>query len=303
MAALHKVLVTGATGTHGGTGGYAVEALLKRGIPVRAMVRCDDARAERLRSIGAETIVGDFQKLEMLRRALDGVERVLFCYPLASGLLQATTNLCVAAKDAGVRAVANVSLMLAAADQPSPVCRDHWLSERIFDWAEVGAIHLRGGFFFENLLQFACHDVRRTDTIPLPLGDGNTKLAWVSSHDLALVAAAMLARPEEYTGQTFEVTAAGTMSINDIAEAMTATLGRRISYRPMAQDAWLQHVAPILGGNEQLRAHVSMLGRAIGSGRVLGRTNDLVRQLTGETPWDAADFVRAHAGDFAVEKS
>jgi uncharacterized protein YbjT (DUF2867 family) len=303
MAVSTKVLITGATGTHGGTGGYVIEALRKRGVPVRAMTHSDDARAAHLRARGVETVVGDFHKLGTLRRALEGIERVLFCYPLASGLLQATTNLCVAAKEAGVHAIANVSLMLAAADQPSPVCRDHWLSERIFDWAQVGAIHLRGGFFFENLLLFARDDIRRNDTIPLPFGDGTSKIAWVSSHDVATVAATMLAPPNGHTGQTYEVTASTTMSINDVADAMTAALGRRISYQSMPLDIWLHHVASILGGNEQLRAHVSMLGRAFGAKRVAGRTNDLVRELTGDSPWGVAEFVNANAADLAVDRS
>ena len=295
MSVPAKVLVTGATGTHGSTGGQVIDALRRRGVPVRAMVHSEDVRSERLRSAGVETVVGDFHKLETLLGALDGADRVYFCYPLASGLLQATTNICAAAKKTGVRAIANVSLMLAAADQPSPVCRDHWLSELIFDWAQVGAIHLRGGFFFENILLFARNDIRQRNTIPLPFGDGNAKIYWVGGRDLAAVAAAILAEPAVHVGQTYEITAARTLSINDVADDMSATLGRPISYQSMPLDAWLTYVAPILGSNEQLRAHVTMLGRAFGSGRVLSRTNELVQQLTGTPPLTVADFVRGYA--------
>lgn len=149
MTAEAKVLVTGASGTHGGIGKYLVEALIAQGIPVRAMVRRDDERAASLCAAGAEIVTGDFLQLESLRRAFQGIDRAFFCYPLAGGLLQATANLSVAAKEAAVRAVANVSIIMAAPDHPSPVCRDHWLSERILDWAGVGAVHLRGGFFYE----------------------------------------------------------------------------------------------------------------------------------------------------------
>jgi len=301
MTTRAKVLVTGATGTHGGTGGYLVEALRKWGIPVRAMVRSDDVRSERLRSAGVETVVADFQRLDTLRRALDGIDRVFFCYPLASGLLQATANMCVAAKEADVRAIANNTLMLAASNQPSPICRDHWLSERIFDWAQVGAIHLRGGFFFENLVLFCRDDIRLRDTIPLPFGDGTSQITWIGSRDLATVAAAVLAEPSGHLGQTYEVTGSTTLSIRDIAEAMTATLGRQISYQPMPLDEWLKHVAPILGNNEHLRAHVTMLGRAFGSGHVMGRTNELVSQLTGTPPQNVANFVKAHATELGSD--
>jgi nucleoside-diphosphate-sugar epimerase len=45
------ILVTGAAGC------LVVEALQRRGLPVRAMVRREDERAEALRATGAEVIV------------------------------------------------------------------------------------------------------------------------------------------------------------------------------------------------------------------------------------------------------
>src|SRR6516165_8964160 len=42
----HPILVTGAAGRLGGVGGLVLEALQRRGLPVRAMVRREDERAE-----------------------------------------------------------------------------------------------------------------------------------------------------------------------------------------------------------------------------------------------------------------
>lgn len=294
-----KVLVTGAAGTHGGTGGYLVAALKERGIPVRAMVRTEDERANQLRSVGAEVVVGDFLKLASLRKAMEGVDRVFFCYPLATGLLQATTNICAAAREVKVRAVANVSIMMAAPDHPSPVCRDHFLSESIFDWAGVKPIHLRAGFFFENLLRFARSGIQQENKIVLPFGDGTAKLAWVGTKDLANIAAAILADPESHAGKTYEITGASTLSIREIADILGSTLGRPISYEALALPSWLDRVAPVLQGNDQLRAHVSVLGQAFGSGLVIGRVNDLVEKFTGKTQQSAEAFARSHAMYFA----
>ncbi len=46
----HPILVTGAAGRVGGVGGLVVEALQRRRLPVRAMVRREDERAEALRA-------------------------------------------------------------------------------------------------------------------------------------------------------------------------------------------------------------------------------------------------------------
>jgi uncharacterized protein YbjT (DUF2867 family) len=49
----HPILVTGAAGRVGGVGGLVVEALQRRGLPVRAMVRREDERAEALSTASA----------------------------------------------------------------------------------------------------------------------------------------------------------------------------------------------------------------------------------------------------------
>jgi NAD(P)H dehydrogenase (quinone) len=53
----HPVLVTGAEGRVGGAGGLVVEALQRRGLPVRATVRREDERAEALSTASAYRFV------------------------------------------------------------------------------------------------------------------------------------------------------------------------------------------------------------------------------------------------------
>ena len=56
MATKPRILVTSAAGH---TGASTVTDLLKKGFPVRAFVRREDARSNRLRQAGAEIFVGD----------------------------------------------------------------------------------------------------------------------------------------------------------------------------------------------------------------------------------------------------
>ena len=53
----HPMLVTGAAGRGDGVGGLVVEALQRRGLPVRAMVRREDERAEALPTASAYRFV------------------------------------------------------------------------------------------------------------------------------------------------------------------------------------------------------------------------------------------------------
>src|SRR5689334_18076447 len=59
---LLPILVTGAAGSVGAVGRTVVEILRQRDLPVRAMVRRDDERAEALRATGAEVVVGDLTR-------------------------------------------------------------------------------------------------------------------------------------------------------------------------------------------------------------------------------------------------
>src|SRR5260370_37362637 len=68
----NPILVTGAAGRGGGVGGTGTELLLKQGKAVRAMVRNEDERAQALRDIGAEGVIGNLLDLGSMHRAIVG---------------------------------------------------------------------------------------------------------------------------------------------------------------------------------------------------------------------------------------
>ena len=53
----HPILVAGAAGRIGGVGGLVMEALQRRGLPARPMVRREDERAEALSTASAYRFV------------------------------------------------------------------------------------------------------------------------------------------------------------------------------------------------------------------------------------------------------
>jgi NAD(P)H dehydrogenase (quinone) len=86
-----RFLIAGAGGRHGATGNHVVRQLLGRKFPVRAFVFHADQRSEQLAELGAEVVVGDLRDIEAVRRAMRGITRAYFVYPLAEGLLEALT--------------------------------------------------------------------------------------------------------------------------------------------------------------------------------------------------------------------
>src|SRR3954447_19066248 len=72
------ILVTGAAGKVGAVGRTIVELLRQRHLPVRALVRQYDERAEALSATGAEIVVGDLTQGADVVRALEGCNRIYF---------------------------------------------------------------------------------------------------------------------------------------------------------------------------------------------------------------------------------
>src|SRR5487761_221893 len=101
MAEPGLILVTGAGGGVGGVGGKVVASLRQRGQAVRAMVHHDDERADALRALGADIVVGDLTRPADVATALDSVGRMFFSMSLAPSYLEATATVATVARAVG----------------------------------------------------------------------------------------------------------------------------------------------------------------------------------------------------------
>src|SRR5262249_17588106 len=144
-----SVLIGGATGA---TGSVATKLLLEKGFRVRAFVHKDDERAHTLQTLGAEIFVGELLDLRAVRRAFEGIKRAYFVYPIRPALVQATAHYAQAALEAKAEFVVNLSQRTARPDALSDSALQHWLAERVFDWAGTPVTHLRPTIFNEWLL-------------------------------------------------------------------------------------------------------------------------------------------------------
>src|SRR5512145_1713337 len=110
----NPILVTGAAGRVGGIGRSVTELLLKQGQAVRAMVRSEDQRAQALRDMGAEVVIGDLLDLDSMHRAVAGCEAMYFGMSVSDTYLAATVNTAAVAKHHGVKLFVNMSQMTLA---------------------------------------------------------------------------------------------------------------------------------------------------------------------------------------------
>ena len=210
MAEPGLILVTGAGGARGGVGvGNKVVALLReRGRPVRAMVHHDDdERADDLRALGADVVVGDLTRPGDVATALDSVQRMFFSMSVSPSLLEAAATVATVARAVGnldaLVAISQmtVSQMDALSMSESHHQRLHWLSEQVFNWSGLPVVHVRPTVFLDTGLftTLAAHSIADSGTIRLPFGTGHTSP--IASDDVARVIATVLADPEPYLGR------------------------------------------------------------------------------------------------------
>ncbi len=254
------ILVTGAAGgTQGGTGRLVAETLLRQGRHVRAFVRRRDQRSEGLERLGAEVFVGDLLDFRSVRDASAGVGAVYFAYPVQAGLPEATANMAVAAREAGVERLVNLVMLTSAPDAPTPRMRLNHLSEQVLDWADIGAVHIRAAVFYENLYGLVRATVAGADVVRLPWGDDSTIVPLVGAEDVARVAAGLLVARDLPPGSRHPMVAAAP-ALRDIVATFSRVLARDIRYENLSDEAWRQWARDD-GINDHAVDHLSHLWR------------------------------------------
>lgn len=282
------VLVTGSTGA---TGGSAIEALTRMQVPVRALVRKDDERAARLRDVGVDTRVGDLLEIDDVRAAMEGVSAAYFVYPLLPGLVTASAYFAQAASEAGLQGIVNMSQLSARRDSRSHQARDHWISERVFDWSGVPVTHLRPTFFAQWLTRGKqLRTIAEEGYFRLPFGTG--RHAPIAAEDQGRIIAAILNDPAPHVGKTYELYGPVEMDYHGVAAAMSEELGRTIVYQPMEIPDYRRQLEA-LNMPEQMIQHLCAVAEDYRAGLFAG-TDRVIEKITGIPPMTVQAFVEAH---------
>ncbi|WP_328624668.1 NAD(P)H-binding protein [Streptomyces sp. NBC_00353] len=294
MVASNLVLIANA----GGVGRTALAQLRAQDVPVRAMVRRDDARAAELRALGAEVVVGDLTRPESVAAALEGVGRMYFAMPVSPDHLLAATVVATVAREHGKldalvgMSQMTVSQMTATSTAESYQQRLHWLAEQILNWSGLPVVHIRPTSFLDNPLftSLAAQSIRHNGTIALPFGAGRTSP--VAVDDVARVVATVLRDPAPHVGHVYELTGPRAVDMTEMAEKFSAALGRPVSYVDVPLDLWRAEVLAKAGLPSHIEQHIATMARLHQENRY-DRTSDDVGRVTGTPAQTIEAFVAA----------
>ncbi len=282
------LLLTGVTGK---TGGASAQALLKTGVPLRAIVR-NAEKAESLKAAGIELIIGDVTDKAVLEKAMAGVDKVLMTIPNSEKQLDVEKQFIDVAKQQGVKHLVKISSMEAVATAKSPIAKIHYASGQYLQKSGLAWTLMKPNFFMQNFLGSA-GTIKEQGKFFLPMGEGKTVMA--DTRDIgASVAAVMTGRGHE--GQQYEITGPEVLSFADAAERFSKVLGREIEYVHVPMEAYRTTLARFLTNEWHLNA-VCELFQEIAEGGML-HTTDSVQKLTGTPPISFEQFVRDHKAVF-----
>jgi uncharacterized protein YbjT (DUF2867 family) len=297
-------LITGAGGGIGSVSRGVVELLLGDGEHIRAMVHRDDGRADALREIGAEVVVGDLTNPRDVAYAMAGADRMFFNMSVSPDYLTATSIVCAVAREAaGIEVIVNmsqmtVSQMTLTSTEESKQHRLHWLAEHIMKWSGVPVVHVRPTVFMENPLftMLAARSVSERGVLVLPFGSGRTSP--VAAADVARVVAAVLRDPAGRIGAVYELTGPEVLDIDGVAEQYARALGRPVTGQDLALDEWRRQVLEPIGLPAHVEQHIATMARLHREDRY-NRSTDDVEKITGQAPQTVEQYVAAHADVFS----
>ena len=212
-------LITGATGH---TGTVAAETLLSAGKKVRVISRSAD-HLKPFISRGAEPFVAELSDRAALQKAFAGAQAVYAMIPpnatsqdYRTEQRRVTDAVAGALQTGGVKHV--VALSSVGADKPSgtgPVAGLHELENKLNTISGLNVVHVRPGYFMENTLGQA-RAIRAMGKMAGPI-DGDLKMPFIATQDIANAAADLLLKLDFTGKQTRELLGQRDLSYNEVA--------------------------------------------------------------------------------------
>lgn len=290
---LPKILITGATGQ---VGSKTIEFLLpNKDIEIIAAVRTPE-KAVAFSDKGIATVILDFDDESTHLPALAGIDRVFVVTGYTVDMLRQSKALLDNAKKAGVKHIVHLG---ACGRNDTTVAHWAWhqLVERYIEWCGFSFTHLRPETFMQNVLSYGGKKAIENGIIHAYVA--GARLSWVDIGDIAEVAALALTNPEVHGGQTYRL-GYDAITYPEMAELMTAIVGKPFRYEPLAPEVFL-HAMQDAGAEMAYMNCVYEHWERYAAGTIPGAddTFDNFPEITGKQPTKWADFIERHKAELA----
>ena len=284
-----KTLVVGATGN---VGGGVLAALVARGADVRGLAHSEAGMAAIGRA-GAEPVPGELTDPSSLRGAFDGVEAAFVVTRGMDNQVEMAANAIEAARRAGVRRIVRLSAFVPEPALSTVLGRQHQEIDDALKAAGVAYTILRPTFFMQNILGGA-QTIAADGVMYLPFGNGRAGI--IDVRDIVDVAVEALLSPGGHEGRTYTLTGPASVSMHDVATALTGALGREVKYVDVPVQAGIDSLIAMGMPKFMADTYGELFVNFARGGA--DRTTDDVERVTGHPARSIDDFARNFSAAF-----
>lgn len=281
-------------GASGQTGSEVCRILTSAGFSTRITYR-EQSELQRLREYDIEDYAADYNDVESLKRAMDGVERVFVVQPVNQEMLDQSKNICEAAKAANVSHVIRISNMATGPDIQSDIANFHYESDEMLKALGCNYTILKGANYFQNMLYSSLTIIRQSH-FALPLGTASVSA--VDVRDVALVAAHCLI-DQGHENKEYTVTGPEAMTMHVVARHLSKVIGKEVRFIPVAPVAATQ-VFKDQGMPEWAAKAIGEMFMEYASGKYKFVTKDFT-EITGSEPRNITGFFEDFRESFLRE--
>ncbi|WP_042160623.1 SDR family oxidoreductase [Paenibacillus gorillae] len=222
------ILVTGATGN---LGIAAINHLLTKVEPLNiAVLARDRAKAASFEEKGIDIRIGEYDDINSLETAMQGVDKVLLISSNDHGkLLQQHKNVVDAANKAGVNHLIYIGSAVQEFESSTlhTMLEPHFQTEDYIKESQIPYTILRNTIYADTLPMFLGENVFDTG-IYLPAG--NAEVPFALRRELGEAAANVILQPNPNNNKTYVLTGSEPYSFENLAEALSEISGKTVNY-------------------------------------------------------------------------
>jgi uncharacterized protein YbjT (DUF2867 family) len=226
-----QILIIGASGQQGGA---VMRRLIKQGKSVRALTR-NSQKAEELKKLGAEVVLGDISDKASLEIALKGIKKMfLVTTPYEAGTVAETQqglNAVDAAREAGVEHLVFSSVGSAHRKTGIPHFESKWKVEQHIRKYHLDATIIRPVFFMENFGSPWFLPAIQKGMLALPMKP-DCKLALVAVENIGELAAKAFLNPDKYIGEEIDL-AGDELTLPESLAIISSAARKTIAYQAL----------------------------------------------------------------------
>ena len=279
------ILVLGATGN---TDSEVVQQLKQKNAAFRVMVRNTQSAAP-LCLTDDQVRVGNFDDIDSLTRAMDGIDSVYLAMVAHQDNQKWVENVITAMKAAGTKHLVKLSGIGATEDAGSEIIRVHAKTDKMVKGSGLDYTLIQPNSFYQNLFG-SVETIKNSNQFFLPLKD--VKQSVVDIRDVAAVAVAALI-DTGHAGKTYLLSGPQSLSFAEQAKILSDAAGKDIQYIHVPKEA-AEEAMSSSGMDPWLAAHLAEIMDWFTQGSYDYVTDD-IEQVLGRPARTFAAFAKEFA--------